>query len=124
MNCPMNVVSYAQRAFNLISLFFRLDQPVRMRSSNALMTAHTQLLLQPQVSMGTRDSNGRCSDAMTLPINDWLFHLEGRTIPPYCALHLLPFISIGVSCLCISIVFDVTLHPCLVYYTLIYEYAN
>ncbi len=47
----------------------------------------------------------RCSDAMTLPINDWLFHLEGGTIPPYCALHFLPLISIGVNCLCISIVF-------------------
>ncbi len=23
------------------------------------------------------------SDAMTLPINDWLFHLEGGTIPPF-----------------------------------------
>ncbi len=76
-----------------------------MRSSNALMTAHAQLLVQPQVSMGT-GASGHCSDAMTLPIiNDWLFHLEGGTIPPYCALHFLPFISIGVNCLCISIVF-------------------
>lgn len=24
-------------------------------------------------------NNGSCSDAMTLPINDWLFHLEGVT---------------------------------------------
>ncbi len=75
-----------------------------MRSSNALMTAHVQLLVQPQVSMGTGASNGRCSDAMTLPINNWLFHLEGGTIPPYCTLHFLPFISIGVNGLCIYIV--------------------
>ncbi len=90
------------------SLFFRQDQPMRMRSFNALMTAHAQLLVQPQVSMGTGASNGRCSDAMTLPINDWLFHLEGGTIPPYCALQFFPFISIGVNRLCISIVFVIT----------------
>ncbi len=47
----MNVVSFAQIAFK--KLFFRLDQPVCMRSSNALMTAHAQLLVQPQVSIGT-----------------------------------------------------------------------
>ncbi len=35
----------------------------------------------------------------------WLFHLEGGTIPPYFALQFLPFISIGVNRLCISIVF-------------------
>ncbi len=72
MNCPMNVVFYAQIAFKKL---MRLDQPMRKRSSNALMTVHAQLLVQPQVSMGTGASNGRCSDAMTLPINDWLFHL-------------------------------------------------
>ncbi len=55
--------------------------------------------------MGTRASNSCCSDAMTLPINDWLFHIEGGTNPPYCALQFLPFISIGVNHLCISIVF-------------------
>ncbi len=46
--------------------------------------------------MGTGDSNGHCSDAMFLPINDWLFHLEGGNIAPYCALQFLPFISMGV----------------------------
>ncbi len=86
----------------LKSVFFRLEQPMHMHSSNALKTR----LLQPQVSMGTGASNGWCSDAMNLPINDSLFHLDGRTIPPYCALNFLPFISIGVSRLCISIVFD------------------
>ncbi len=35
----------------------------------------------------------------------WLFHLEGGTIPPYCALQFLPFISMGANRLCISIVF-------------------
>ncbi len=55
--------------------------------------------------MGTRASNGCRNDAMTLPISDWLFHFEGGTIPPYCALQFLPFISIGVKRLCISIVF-------------------
>ncbi len=48
--------------------------------------------------MGTRASNGGCSDAMTLPISDWLFHLEGGTIQPYCALQFLPFLSIRLSC--------------------------
>ncbi len=38
-------------------------------------------------------SNSSCSDAMTLPISDWLFYSEGGTIPPYCALQFLPFIS-------------------------------
>uniref|UniRef100_A0A672KUC7 C2H2-type domain-containing protein n=1 Tax=Sinocyclocheilus grahami TaxID=75366 RepID=A0A672KUC7_SINGR len=31
---------------------------------------------------------------MSLPISDWLFHLEGGTIPPYCTLLFLPFISL------------------------------
>ncbi len=43
------------------------------------------------------------ADAITLPINHWLFRLEGGTILPYCALQFLPFISIGVNHLCISI---------------------
>ncbi len=43
------------------------------------------------------------ADAITLPINHWLFRLEGGTIPPYCVLQFLPFISIGVNHLCISI---------------------
>ncbi len=43
--------------------------------------------------------------AVTLPINDWLFHLENGTILPYCGLQLIPFISIRVNRLCISIVF-------------------
>ncbi len=47
---------------------------------------------------------------MTFPINDWLFHLEGGTIPPYCALQFLPFISIGVNHLCMSVVFDVNVN--------------
>ncbi len=50
-------------------------------------------------------SNGHYTDSMTLPISDWLFNLEDGTIPPYCALQFLPFISIGVNRLCISIVF-------------------
>ncbi len=62
---------------------------------NALVTVHAHRLVQPQVSMGTRASNGGCSDAVTLSISDWLFHLEGGTILPYCALQFLPFISIG-----------------------------
>ncbi len=45
------------------------------------------------------------SDAMTLPINDWLFHLEGGTISPYFPLHFLPFIITGVNRLYIYIVF-------------------
>ncbi len=34
-----------------------------------------------------------------------LFHLEGGTFPPYCALQFLPIISIGVNRLFISMVF-------------------
>ncbi len=34
-----------------------------------------------------------------------LFHLEDGTIPQYCALEFLAFISIGVNSLCISIIF-------------------
>ncbi len=58
--------------------------------------------------MGTGVSNGRCSDAMTLLISDWLLHLEGGTIPPYRALQCLPFISKEVNHLCISVVFGYT----------------
>ncbi len=43
--------------------------------------------------MGTGASNGCCSDAMTLPINNWLFNFEGGTIPSYCMLQFVPFIS-------------------------------
>ncbi len=35
----------------------------------------------------------------------WLFHLEDGTIPPYCMLQFLPFISKAVNHLCIAIVF-------------------
>ncbi len=45
------------------SLFFRLDQPVRMRSLN--------------VSIATGTSNDSCSDALNLLISDWLFHSQG-----------------------------------------------
>ncbi len=38
-------------------------------------------------------------------IGNLSLHLEGGTIPPYCALRFLLFISIGVNRLCISIVF-------------------
>ncbi len=58
--------------------------------------------------MGTGASNSHCTDAMNLPISDWLFHLEGGTIPSYCALQFLPCISIRVNRLCISIVFGST----------------
>ncbi len=54
--------------------------------------------------MGNGASNGRCSNAITLPISDWLFHSEGGAIPPYCVLQFIPFISIGVN-LCMSLVF-------------------
>ncbi len=76
-----------------------------MLSSNVLVTAHAHRLVQTLVSMGTEASNCHCSDGMTLPINDWHFRLEGGTISPYYAWLFLPFRSIGVNCLCISIVF-------------------
>ncbi len=53
--------------------------------------------------MGTGAYNSCCSDAMTLPISDWLFHLEGGTIPPYCTLQFLPFISIDMYILYIHV---------------------
>ncbi len=40
--------------------------------------------------MGTGASKGHCSDTVTLPINDWPFHLEGRIITPYFAFALSP----------------------------------
>jgi len=45
------------------------------------------------VSIATGASNGSCSDAMTLLINDWLFHSEGGAYSSYWVLHILPFIS-------------------------------
>jgi len=48
------------------------------------------------VSIRTGASNGRCGDAMTLPIGDWLL-FRRRDIPPYCALHFLPFKTIRVT---------------------------
>ncbi len=57
--------------------------------------------------MGTGASSSRCSDAMNLPISDWFFHLEVGTILPYFVLQFLPFISIGVNRLRISIVVEV-----------------
>ncbi len=52
------------------SLFLRLDQPVRM----PVLSAHLRALT---VSIATETSNASCSDALTLPISDWLFHSEG-----------------------------------------------
>lgn len=49
------------------------------------------------VSTGTGASTSICSDVMTLPIADWLFHLEGGISFYYCVLQLLPFIVIGVN---------------------------
>ncbi len=44
--------------------------------------------------METGASKGCSSDAVTLPVRDWLFHLEGGTGPPFFALQFLPFIRI------------------------------
>ncbi len=52
------------------SLFLKLDQSVCMRS----------LKLAPRSAecfYSNRESNGSCSDALTLPISDWFFHSEG-----------------------------------------------
>ncbi len=75
----MNVVSYAQIAFKVV--FSRLDQPMHMQSLNVLI-------------------QGMCIGWFLWEI--WLFLLEGETIPPFCALPFLPFISIEVNSLCIS----------------------
>ncbi len=97
MNCPINVVSNAQIAFK--QLFFRLDQPMRYDCACASAGPASGFLWELELLTAA---------AVTLPINDWLFHLEGRTIPPYCTLLFLPFISIGVNRLCISKVFAKT----------------
>ncbi len=76
---PMNVVSYAQIAFK-------------------------KLIFQARPARGVL----YCECSLTgLDRFLWeicLFHLEGETIPPYCGLQFLLFISIGVNRLCISIV--------------------
>ncbi len=63
-SCVINVVSFAQIALkNIIS-------QARSASAHAQSWALT-------VSIATGTSNGSCSDALTLPINYWLFHSEG-----------------------------------------------
>ncbi len=52
------------------NVFLRLDQPVRMCSPERASQRLT-------VSIATGTSKGSCSDALTLPISDWLFHSEG-----------------------------------------------
>ncbi len=57
MNCPMNVVYYAQIAFK--NLIFQARPASGMRSSNALMTVHVHRLVQPRDFNNFRN---RCSD--------------------------------------------------------------
>ncbi len=59
------------------SLFLRLDQPVCMT-----------------VSIATGTSNGSCSDALTLPISDWLFHSEGGASCDWAAILSVAFFPI------------------------------
>ncbi len=59
-NCLINVVPYGQIAFKK-SLFFRLDQPVLMHSTEH-MSQHADC------SIATGTSNSSCSDALTLAI--------------------------------------------------------
>ncbi len=54
------------------SLFFRLDQ--EFHRPCAVLNARLGALT---VSIATGTSNGSCSDALTLPISDWLFYSEG-----------------------------------------------
>jgi len=52
----------------LKSLFSRLDLPVCMRARLRTLA----------VSIATGTSNSSCSDALILPIKDWLFYSKGR----------------------------------------------
>ncbi len=61
-NCVINVVSFAQIAYK------------KLISQARSVSAHLRALT---VSIATGTSNGSCSDSLTLPISDWLFHLKG-----------------------------------------------
>ncbi len=69
----MNLVSYAQIAFK--KLIFQAGL------ANAITTAHAHLASLASGFYRNWRFNGRCADAMTLPISDG--YLEGRTIPQY-----------------------------------------
>ncbi len=47
------------------------------RSASAHAQSLSARLRALTVSIATGTSNGSCSDALTLPISDWLFHSEG-----------------------------------------------
>ncbi len=47
-----------------------------------------------RVSELTGTSNGRCSDALTLPISDWLFHSEGGASCDWAAILNVAFFPI------------------------------
>ncbi len=80
------------------SLFLRLDQPVRM----PVLSAHLRALT---VSIATETSNASCSDALTLPISDWLFHSEGGASCDRAAILSVAFFPIqNVSVTCVTLV--------------------
>ncbi len=66
------------------SLFIRLNQPVHMRSPERALT----------VSIATRTPNGSCSDVLTLPIRDWLFHSESGASCDWAAILSVAFFPI------------------------------
>ncbi len=69
------------------SLFFRLDQPVRMRSPKRTSQSTDYFY-------SNRDFNSSCSDALTLPISDWLFHSEGGASCDWAAIWSVAFFLI------------------------------
>ncbi len=85
-NCLINIDSFVQIALKKL-FFFRLDQPVRMRSHKCM--SHKQT-----VSIATGISNGSCSDALTLLLVIDSF-IQKAGLPsiewPYWALHFPPF---------------------------------
>ncbi len=83
INCPMNVVFYAQIVFK--------KRIFQARPAHGVITC--------------LDSACALAGLVRFLWESWFFHLQGGTIPPYCALQFPPFISLGVNRLCISIVF-------------------
>ncbi len=71
------------------SLFLRLDQPVQCAC--VVLSARLRVLT---ISEATGTFNGSCSDALTLPISDWLFHSEGGASCDWAAILSVAFFPI------------------------------
>ncbi len=80
INCRINCYLCSKSVKKAI--FFRLDKAMRMCSHKR----------ESLVFMGTGASNSSCIDAMTLPISDWLFHLEGGTYSTTLCIEVSPIL--------------------------------